>query len=114
MTTRNTARKTGKILTTPDEKPRISGIRDRCRVLCMGLSNTRIRLGSTVTHPTTPSSTPLAITMPRSRPMVKDMKHRAIKPAMVVTAEPVTEARVASMAAVMASSWPPRRARCSL
>ena len=51
-------------------------------------------LGRMVTQPITPSSTPLAITIPRSRPSVKVMKHSAIKPATVVTELPITEANV--------------------
>ena len=43
------------------------------------------------------------MTMPKSRPMVKDMKHRAMKPATVVMEEPSTEVRVAWMAWAMAS-----------
>ena len=74
----------------------------------------RISAGSTVTHPITPSSTPLAITRPRSRPMVKLMKHRAAKPAMVVTELPSTETKVSWMAWAMASSGLESFARCSL
>lgn len=68
----------------------MSGMMERCLVFCRGLSSTRIRAGSTVTQPSTPSSTPLAMTRPRSRPSVKPMKHRAMKPEMVVTELPIT------------------------
>ena len=71
-------------------------------------------LGSTVTQPRTPSSTPLAITMPRSRPRVKLMKHRAMKPAMVVTELPMTLVRVSLMATAMASLLSGYFSRCSL
>ena len=50
--------------------------------------------GRTVTQPMTPRITPLAITMPRSRPMVKDMKHSAMKPATVVMELPSTLVKV--------------------
>ena len=59
--------------------------------------------GSTVTLPITPISTPFAITMPRSRPMVKLMKQRAMKPATVVTELPSTDVKVSWIAAAMAS-----------
>ena len=88
-------RNRGNTFTIPEARCCALGISARWRVFCRGLSNTRIRLGSTVTQPITPSSTPFAMTSPRSRPMVKDMKHRAMKPATVVMAEPVTEVMVA-------------------
>ena len=72
----------------------MSGIRDLWRVFCKGLSSSRIILGRMVTHPITPSTTPFAITIPRSRPSVKLMKHSAIKPATVVMELPSTEANV--------------------
>ena len=65
----------------------------------------RIMEGRTVTQATTPKHTPLAMTMPRSRPNVKLMKHRAINPAMVVTELPTMELNVSSIAAAMASSF---------
>ena len=63
-----------------------------------GLSKVRMMAGRTVTLPITPRRTPLAITSPRSRPMVKVMKQRAIKPAMVVAELPKTELKVSLMA----------------
>ena len=99
---------------TPLAKPPILGIRDLCRVRCRGLSSTRIRDGRMVTQPSTPSSTPLAMTIPRSRPSVKDMKHRAMKPAMVVAELPMTEVKVLWMATAMASLWSLCRVSCSL
>ena len=54
--------------------------------------------GRTVTQDSTPSRTPFAITMPRSRPSVNDMKHRARKPAIVVMELPTTDVSVALMA----------------
>ena len=56
----------------------------------MALSKTKIKEGSTVTQQMTPSRTPFAMTMPKSRPMVKDMKHREINPATVVMELPTT------------------------
>ena len=56
-----------------------------------------------VTEPITPSTTPFAITMPRSMPRVKDMKQRAIKPATVVAEEPKTELIVFLIASIIAS-----------
>ena len=70
------------------------GIRGLCRVFCSTLSKVRIKAGSTVTQPKTPKMTPLAITMPRSRPRVKLIKHRAMKPATVVMELPMTLFRV--------------------
>ena len=52
----------------------------------------------------TPSSTPLAMTRPISRPSVRRMVHSARKPAMVVSELPVMEDMVAVMALAMASS----------
>ena len=60
--------------------------------------------GRIVTQLTTPSTTPLAMTIPMSRPRVKLMKHRAINPATVVTDEPIIEVNVSAMACTMASS----------
>ena len=54
------------------------------------------------------------MTMPRSRPSVKLMKHSAAKPAMVVMELPTTEVSVSWMAAAMASLLSARRSRCSL
>ena len=72
----------------------ILGMRLLCFVFCSGLSSIKIREGSTVTQPITPNNTPFAITMPRSRPRVKDIKQRAMKPATVVKELPTTETRV--------------------
>ena len=55
-----------------------------------------------VTQPMTPRRTPLAITMPRSAPMVKVIKQRAIKPAIVVTELPAIAVKVLRMAFAMA------------
>ncbi len=52
----------------------------------------------------TPSATPLAITMPISRPSVRRMVHIARKPAMVVRLEAEMEVMVLQMALTMASS----------
>ena len=80
------------------------GISDLCISFDSGLSNIRIMAGSTVTHPTTPSTTPFAITIPRSRPIVNDMKQSAMKPAMVVIELPTTLVKVLWMASAMAFS----------
>ena len=68
-----------------------------------GLSNRSISDGSTVTHPITPSRTPFAITIPRSRPIVKDMKQSAMNPAIVVTELPSTLVKVLCTANAIAS-----------
>ena len=109
-----TAINTGNTFTTPADSFPILGIRERWRVFCSGLSNTRISAGSTVTQPSTPSSTPFAITTPKSRPMVKDMKHNAMNPATVVMELPTTEVRVAWIAEAMASLLSAHSRRCSL
>ena len=62
-------------------------------------SQASIREGSTVTQQITPSTTPFAITIPRSKPRVKVMKQSAIKPAIVVRDEPATEVIVAAKSA---------------
>ena len=72
-----------------------------CLVIC--LSKISTRLGSTRITVATPSTTPLAMTMPMSRPSVSRMTHRARKPAMVVTLEEDRERNAATMAAAMAS-----------
>ena len=74
-----------------------------CLVLSKGLSSTRIIDGKIVTHPITPRSTPLAITIPRSAPRVKLMKQRAMKPAIVVMELPTTDVSVSLMAYAIAS-----------
>ncbi len=58
--------------------------------------------GSTVTDEITPNITPFAITIPRSAPSVKLIKHRAIKPAIVVTELADTDAMVALIASAIA------------
>ena len=73
----------------------------------------RMRAGRIVTEPMTPKMTPLAITRPRSRPRVKVMKQRAMKPATVVAEEPITELKVALMAFSMDRSGLLDLARCS-
>ena len=73
----------------------------------------RMRAGRTVTEPITPKITPLAMTRPRSRPRVKVMKHKAIKPATVVAEEPMTELKVVLMACSMDFSGFLFLARCS-
>lgn len=83
--------------------PRISGSSALCLVRRRGLFSTRMRDGRIVTQLMTPNSTPLAMTTPRSRPSVKLMKHRATKPAIVVTDEPMMDENVSVMASAMAS-----------
>ena len=79
------------------------GMRVRCLCVSIWLSKRSTREGSTRTTVATPSTTPLAITMPMSRPRVRRIKHRAKKPAMVVRLEPDRERKAAMMAWVMAS-----------
>ena len=55
-----------------------------------------------MTQETTPKATPFIITIPTSRPNENDMKHRAAKPAIVVTEEPMTDCSVALMAFAIA------------
>ena len=59
--------------------------------------------GSTVTQQITPITTPFAITIPRSRPKVKVMKHSATKPATVVIELPITDEKVEAIASAIAS-----------
>ena len=66
------------------------------------MSKIRISEGRTVTQQITPKTTPLAITTPRSRPKVKLMKQRAMKPATVVIELPITDTRVLLIATAMA------------
>ncbi len=80
----------------------------------MALSMTRIKDGSTVTQLNTPKRTPFAMTMPRSSPSVNDIKHSAMKPAMVVREEPVMETMVEAMASAMASLRSAHSSLCSL
>ena len=107
-------RNTGNTLATPPANFFMSGIRERWRVACNGLSSTRISAGRTVTQPITPKITPFAMTRPRSRPSVKVMKHSAAKPATVVTELPMTEVSVSWMAHAMASLLSACFSRCSL
>ena len=53
-------------------------------------------------HPTTPKTTPFAITSPKSFPSVKLIKHRAINPAIVVMELPTTEVKVFEIACAIA------------
>ena len=107
-------RKTGKILTIPAASLFIFGISDLCESFVSGLSRIRISAGRTVTHPMTPSSTPFAMTIPRSRPSVKLIKHRAMKPAIVVTDDPRTELKVLWIATAIASLLSSYCSFCSL
>ena len=100
----NTAINAGNIFTTPAENLLILGISGLWCSFASGLSRTSISDGRIVTQPITPKSTPFAITMPRSLPRVKLIKHRAIKPAIVVTELPVTEVSVLDIALAMAFS----------
>ena len=70
----------------------------------MSLLNLSKSTGSIVTLAITPNTTPFAITIPRSRPIVYVMKQSARNPAIVVAELPVTETSVASMASAIASS----------
>ena len=72
-------------------------------VFSIALSNTRIRDGRIVTQAITPSTTPFAMTIPRSSPSVKLMKHSATKPATVVIELPTTDDIVSAMACAIAS-----------
>ena len=80
----------------------ISGISTLCFVFSIALSQASISAGRIVTHPITPMITPLAITIPRSRPSVKLIKHNAMNPATVVTELPVTETIVWDIACAIA------------
>ncbi len=65
-------------------------------------SNTRISDGRIVTQEISPNRTPFAITTPRSSPILKLMKQRAMKPAMVVVEEPAIDRKVFEMACAIA------------
>ena len=108
-----TIRNTGKIFTMPEASLCVEGINARCMVLFKGLSSTKIMEGKIVTQPITPKITPFAMTIPRSLPRVKVMKHSAIKPATVVMELPTTEARVSLIASAMASLLSETCALCS-
>ena len=85
----------------------VDGISDLCIVFSSGLSSTRMSDGRIVTQPITPKITPLAITIPRSRPSVKVIKQSAIKPATVVIELPSTERVVSLIATAIALLWSP-------
>ena len=91
----------------------VEGIRDLCLVLRSNLSRAKIRDGRVVTQPITPRTTPFAMTIPRSFPRVKLIKHRAINPATVVTELPTTEVSVLWIASAMASRLSGRVSLCS-
>ena len=85
-----------------------------CLVFSIALSQTRIRDGRIVTHPITPKTTPFAITIPRSFPRVKLIKHSAINPATVVMELLTTEVIVLEIACAMARFLSPsNRSFCS-
>ena len=79
------------------------GIRLLCLCLVICLSKISTREGSTRITVATPSTTPLAMTMPMSRPSVSRMTHRARKPATVVRLEEDRERKAATTACAMAS-----------
>ena len=80
-----------------------SGSRTLCAVFRIAPSNIRIIAGSTVMQAITPQTTPFAMTMPRSRPSVKLMKHIARNPATVVRELLTTELTVIEIACAMAA-----------
>ena len=104
---------TGKILTILLLSLVKSGRIDLWSNLRSGLSKAKMSAGKIVTLPITPRITPLAITIPKSMPSVKVIKHSAMKPATVVADEPNTELSVALMACSMAWSGLLLVARCS-
>ena len=73
----------------------------------MALLNTKMKAGKTVTHEITPKITPFAITIPRSSPNVKLIKHKAMKPATVVIELLTTEDIVAAIASAIADLLSP-------
>ena len=81
----------------------VEGISERCIVFVSGLSSSKIIAGRIVTQPKTPSSTPFAITIPKSLPSVKVIKHSAMNPATVVIELPSTEVTVSFIATAIAS-----------
>ena len=81
---------------------RNSGSSALCAVLRIAPSKSRIIAGRTVTQEITPQMTPFAMTMPRSRPSVKLMKHMARKPATVVSELLTTEPTVMEIACAIA------------
>ena len=98
---------TAGIFTIPEANLSILGIIERCFVFSRTLSNISNNEGSIVTHPITPNITPFAITIPRSTPSVKLMKHIARNPATVVIELPITDVNVAFTACAMARSLSP-------
>ena len=86
------------LFTMPFRNVPSSGRCQRCVVFRIAPWQTRIMDGSTVTQQMTPNTTPFAMTRPMSRPKVKLMKQRAIKPATVVRLLPRTEENVAAIA----------------
>ena len=81
----------------------MDGSNGLCLVLSIAFSKIKIIEGNTVTQQITPITTPLIITIPRSRPSSKVMKINAAKPATVVTELPATEINVLAMASAIAS-----------
>ena len=79
------------------------GRKARWRVFSIRPSKVRIMAGRKVMQHSTPITTPLIMTMPRSLPSAKVMKISAAKPATVVTEEPMTDTKVSDMATPMAS-----------
>ena len=69
----------------------------------MASSKTRMRQGRIRMTQAIPITTPFAMTMPMSRPMVKRIAQRARKPAMVVSELPERETKADEMAFAMAS-----------
>ena len=67
-------------------------------------SSNNNKLGNTVSTVTTPKSTPLAITMPKSLPNVNFIVHNTKKPAIVVKELPITDVNVSLIASAIASS----------
>ena len=84
---------------------------ERCVVFSIALSNTSKSDGKIVTQLITPNTTPFAITIPKSRPSVKLMKHNAMKPATVVIELPITDVNVLDIACAIARSLSPSK-RC--
>ena len=81
----------------------MDGSNGLCLVLSIAFSKIKIIEGNTVTQQITPITTPLIITIPRSRPSSKVMKINAAKPAIVVTELPATEINVLEIASAIAS-----------
>ena len=75
-----------------------------CFVFSIKESNTSNKLGNNVKTDITPRITPLAITIPKSRPSVNFIVHNTRKPAIVVRDEPITDVNVSLIASFIASS----------